>query len=103
MSDRGMKKWAPYASLIEQKSTIQKMRMKRSLVKKPHLSQEAAETLDEAIRQSVGKHCRVKFFHEGVIYEELFFFRKIDFDQRLLIFSEVSLPINDILAIHIEK
>ena len=45
MSDRGMKKFAPYASLIEQNDYLERMRYEKNKIEKPKLSSEKAEEI----------------------------------------------------------
>ena len=35
MSDRGMKKWAPFSSLIEQSTCLEEMRYQKNKIEKP--------------------------------------------------------------------
>ena len=46
MSDRGMKKWAPYKSLIEQEVFINKMRVNKSKIEKPILCDEEMDKIN---------------------------------------------------------
>ena len=62
MSDRGMKKWAPYASLIEQKSTIAKMKNHRVQVKKPQLSQDMAHEINDCLLRAKDQHVVIDYF-----------------------------------------
>jgi hypothetical protein len=101
MSERGMKKWAPYASLIEQKNTIQAMRQQRNKQTKPRLSQEAAEALNFAIQHCVGKTIKVRFFYQHTIYVETFLVIKRDEDNKRLVCEEFSIPYKDLLEIDI--
>jgi antitoxin component YwqK of YwqJK toxin-antitoxin module len=68
MSDRGMKKWAPYASLIEQKGTIRRMKHARSQSPKPLLSSDRAQELNEIILMSLGKNIIVQWYENGQIW-----------------------------------
>lgn len=101
MSERGMKKWAPFSSLIEQKNTIQTMRQQRDKQVKPHLSQEAAEALNETLQQSLGKKIKVRFFYKHTIYVETFHVNKLDEDNKRLVCKEFTIPYRDLLDIHI--
>jgi hypothetical protein len=101
MSERGMKKWAPFSSLIEQKNTIHRMRKQRNKQIKPHLSQEAAEALNESLQRSLGKKIKVKFFYQHTIYVETFHVIKLDEDNKSLVCKEFTIPYKDLLDIHI--
>jgi hypothetical protein len=84
MSDRGMKKWAPYASLIEQKGTIRRMKQSRSHTPKPLLSSDRAQELNEMILMSLGKTILVQWYEEGHINECTTVVTKLDLDQKIM-------------------
>ena len=65
MSDRGMKKWAPYASLIEQKGTMNRMKTNRLKMQKPLLSSEAAEAINRGLLENIGKTIHLTYFEDG--------------------------------------
>jgi hypothetical protein len=102
MSERGMKKWAPYASLIEQKGTIQQMKQQRARITKPLLSQEMAMEINGLLLQSKGQHVHLTFFEnqnkqilKGVV-------EKIDFDQKWLTINQKTVTFRSILSMKIE-
>ena len=55
MSDRGMKKWAPYRSLPEKDINDIKMKKNRSKIEKPLISNEEAEEINELILNYKGE------------------------------------------------
>ena len=63
MSDRGMKKWAPYKSLIEQEVFINKMRVNKSKIEKPILCDEEMEKINYYLTQ---KRCKTLIFSRKV-------------------------------------
>ena len=67
MNDRGMKKWAPYASLIEQKGSLAMMRHERSKVKRPHISADQAELIERQLVAYDGSALTITFFDDGFI------------------------------------
>jgi len=102
MSERGMKKWAPYASLIEQKGTIQQMKQQRARITKPLISQEMAMEINGLLLQSKGQHVHLTFFEnqnkqilKGVV-------EKIDFDQKWLTINQKTVTFRSILSMKIE-
>jgi hypothetical protein len=101
MSDRGMKKWAPYASLIEQKGTINMMKKERSKIKKPLLSQEQASLINDILLKSNGKSLIIRFYEQGFIYEDRFFVKKIDLDHKKLICDRHTIDFNQLLNLEI--
>ena len=49
MSDRGMKKWAPFSSLIEQSTCLEEMRYQKNKIEKPLISIEKAREINEIL------------------------------------------------------
>ena len=49
MSERGMKKWAPYKSLNEQQSYLDKLHEKQEKVERPRISSDEAENINEIL------------------------------------------------------
>ena len=49
MSERGMKKWAPYKSLATQYDKLHEMREKKNKVEKPLISSDKAEEINEIL------------------------------------------------------
>jgi hypothetical protein len=101
MSDRGMKKWAPYASLIEQKGTIAKMKNHREKVKTPHLSQEMANEINDGLLRAKDQNVIIDYFFEGNKHQVAGLVTKMNFEQKWLIIDKLTLPFDLILSIRI--
>jgi hypothetical protein len=101
MSDRGMKKWAPYASLIEQKGTISKMKKHREQVKKPQLSQDMANEINACLLRAKDQNVVIDYFFEGSKHRIFGLVTKINYDQKWLMINEFKLSFVLILSIRI--
>jgi hypothetical protein len=101
MSDRGMKKWAPYASLIEQKGTISKMKNHREKVKKPQLSQEMANEINECLLRAKDQNVVIDYFFEGSKHRLAGLVTKMNYEQKWLMIEEFKLAFALILSIRI--
>jgi hypothetical protein len=101
MSDRGMKKWAPYASLIEQKGTISSMKNKRGQFKKPLLSQEMANDINAVLLIAKNKDVIVDYFLEGNKYQVSGIVTKMNYDQKWLVINDITISFATLLAINI--
>ena len=100
MKDRGMKKWAPYASLIEQKGTVQEMKGDKRKVQKPLLSQEQAEDINRFMVQlKKGQSVRITYFNEGHIQLIQGVIQRLDFDAKTLVIEGTTLSFRQITAI----
>jgi hypothetical protein len=103
MSDRGMKKWAPYASLIEQKGTIQRMKQARHQMNKPLLSQDMAMEINEQLLQSKGQRIVLTIYENQTKHVIHGIVEKIDFDQKWLKINQNKISFPSILSIKIEN
>ena len=101
MSDRGMKKWAPYASLIEQKGTISSMKNNRAQFKKPQLSQDMANQMNECLLQAKDQFVVIDYFFDGRKHRLSGLVTKINYDQKWLMINEFKLSFVLILSIRI--
>jgi hypothetical protein len=100
MKDRGMKKWAPYASLIEQKGTVQEMKGDKRKVQKPLLSQEQAEDINRFIVQlKKGQSVRITYYNDGIIQTIQGVIHRLDFDAKTLIIEGAIIFFRQITAI----
>jgi hypothetical protein len=101
MSDRGMKKWAPYASLIEQKGTISNMKNRRGQLKKPLLSQEMANDINAGLLIAKDKDVNIDYFFEGNKHHISGIVTKINYDQKWLVINDITISFAMLLAISI--
>ena len=88
MSDRGMKKWAPYKSLIEQDPALLQMEKNRERKPKPIISEEVAEDINEILTNYHGENLLFKIYKNGEIIELESTIIKIDPYERKLILQE---------------
>lgn len=99
MSDRGMKKWAPYSSLIEQATCLAEMRYKRNKVDKPIQSQDLAEKINNVLSNYHGGPIKIKFYYDGYFYVINKEIKRIDIDNKKLIFDTGKLNFSQIVDI----
>ena len=100
MSDRGMKKWAPFSSLIEQATCLEEMKYQRNKIEKPLLTEDQIEKINY-ILQSYQKDqiVKIKFFHDGYLYVVNTTIKKIDLDNRLLVLGNGKLSFTNLIDI----
>jgi len=99
MSDRGMKKWAPYKSLIEQENYLNNMMNEKGKIAKPKLSSEQAEEIDRMLREYHGELLHMLYFKNGYVREIIQKIKKVDTVERILIGSELTIPLKDLLEV----
>ena len=102
MSDRGMKKWAPYSSLVEQATCLEEMRYKRNKVEKPILSDDQMNKINTILVNYKGGPIKIQFYNDGYFYIINEPIKRIDLDNRRLIFDNGKLPLSAIIDIDYE-
>lgn len=100
MSDRGMKKWAPFSSLIEQSTMLNKMFYEKNKKSKPQISSERASKINQILNNYGGEKLLIKYFYDGYIYETSLSIKRIDTINRKLIFEDGSIPFSEIIDIN---
>lgn len=67
-SDRGMMKWMPYQSLVEQSSFLAAMRRQKARISKPRISSERAEKINEILTTYCGEEVKAKYYDDGFLH-----------------------------------
>lgn len=100
MSDRGMKKWAPFSSLIEQATCLEEMKYQRNKISKPILTEDQVEKINYVLQSyQKGKIVKIKFFHDGYLYIINTPIKKIDLDNKVLVLENGKLSFSNIIDI----
>ena len=100
MSDRGMKKWAPFSSLIEQATCLEEMKYQRNKISKPILTDDQKEKI-ECVLQTYqkGQTVKIKFYNDGYLYVVETQIKRIDIENRCLILTNGKLKFENIIDI----
>ena len=100
MSDRGMKKWAPYKSLNEQWSTLDNLYKNEDKVEKPQISNEVAEEINDILVNYHGQELEFYYYKNGYILKEKSTIKKIDaFNRKLLLNNQKIILLKDLVGI----
>ena len=100
MSDRGMKKWAPYKSLNEQADSLQKAREAKTVIEKPTISSEEAELINEILVNYHGQELIVKYYRNGKIFEDSILIKRIDtYEKKLVLQDRRSIKLSEIFVL----
>jgi hypothetical protein len=67
MSDRGMKKWAPFSSLIEQQGELNKIKKQKQRIEMPILSEEEIQNINFALANYRKQIVELTYFKNGEI------------------------------------
>ena len=100
MSDRGMKKWAPYSSLIEQATCLEEMKYQRNKIAKPILTEDQIEKINYVLQSyKKGETVKIKFYSDGYLYEIETTIKRFDLENRVLILENGKLKFENIIDI----
>jgi hypothetical protein len=97
--DRGMKKWAPYASLIEQKDYLNRMKRGKEKTAKPVLSPEQAEEINALLMNHHGEEMIFRYFEDGFVYEIQQRIIRLDLVEKVVFGSEMKLPLKCVVGL----
>ena len=100
MSDRGMKKWAPFSSLIEQATCLEQMKYQRNKISKPVLTEDQIEKINYVLQSyKKGQIVKIKFFHDGYLYVINTTIKRIDLENQILILENGKLEFTNLIDI----
>lgn len=102
MSDRGMKKWAPFSSLIEQSTMLEEMFYEKNKKAKPTISNERAQKINQILANYHGEKLRIKYYYDGYLYETVTSIKRIDTLNRKLIFEDGNIPFSEVIDLNID-
>ncbi len=101
-TDRGMKKWAPFSSLIEQQDYLKEMHYKKEKTEKPLMSSDTAEKINEILTHyEKGEVLKITYWYDGYQYTITKPIKSIDQYKRVLKFDNGTLPFK--LIVDIDK
>ena len=97
MSERGMKKWAPYKSLIEQEKYLKKAHDDNQKIERPQLSSDEAELINEILVNYQGEELLITYWRNEKINTISSVLKKIDAinkkivlpDRKTILFTEL--------------
>ncbi len=100
MSDRGMKKWAPYKTLEDQWSTLDNLYKSEEKVEKPLISNEVADEINGKLVNYQGQEYEFYYYKNGKILKEKSTIKKIDaFNRNLLLTNGIKISLRDLIGI----
>ena len=100
MSDRGMKKWAPFSSLIEQATCLEKMKYERNKIPRPILTDDQKEKINYVLQTyQKGQTVKIKFYSDGYLYLIENQIKRIDLENRCLVLTSGKLKFENLIDI----
>ena len=88
MSERGMKKWAPYKSLVEQEKYLKKAQDDNQKVSRPTISSDEAEIINEILVNYQGEELIITYWRNDKINTVSSILKKIDIDNKKIVLPE---------------
>jgi hypothetical protein len=88
MSERGIKKWAPYKSLVEQEKYLKKLHEDGQKVEKPLLSEDEAQEINEILVNYQGEELEIKYWRNNKINTVISILNKIDPNNKKIVLPE---------------
>ena len=88
MSERGMKKWAPYKSLPEQEKYLRKLKEDQEKVSRPVMSSDEAEEINEILVYYAGEEILITYWRNEKINTISSIFKKIDVDNKKIVLPD---------------
>lgn len=98
-SRRGMIKWAPYKSLVEQEDFLRIALREKRKVPKPQISTDKAEEINRLLSSYIGNEVIVTFYEDGFIYYIEDVIEIISASKKAIIIQEKEIAFKDIIDI----
>ena len=100
MSDRGMKKWAPYKSLQEQWEVLDNLHEKEERIERPTISNEVAEEINDKLVNYDGQEYEFYYYKSGRILKEKSTIKKIDaMERKIYLTNGVKILLKDLVGL----
>lgn len=98
MSERGMKKWAPFKSLVEQDKYLKYTMSKREEIEKPLISNEKAEEINYLLQNHDGRTLKFTIYKNKRLVEIENQIKRIDmFDRKIYMVDRTSIYLKDLV------
>ena len=88
MSERGMKKWAPYKSLNEQDDFLNKMEKKQQKPVRPKISSDVVEEINEILVNYQGEELVISYWRNDKVNTITSSLKKIDVDNKKIVLPD---------------
>ena len=100
MSERGMKKWAPYKSLNEQDKYLEKVSNNNKKISKPQISSDEAEEINEILVNYQGEELLITYFRNDQINKISATIKKIDpLNKKIVLLERKTINFNEIIKL----
>ena len=95
-----MKKWAPYKSLIEQEKYLKKAHQDNEVVKKPTLSSDEAEYINEILVNYHGEELKISYWRNNKTNTISTILVKIDpLNKKIVLPERRTISFNELISL----
>ena len=102
MSERGMKKWAPYKSLNEQDKYLKKLHDEQKKITKPQISSDEAEIINDILVNYRGEILNITFFRNHQIQTISSIIKRIDpLNKKIVLLERKTINFDEIIKLEI--
>lgn len=101
MSDRGMKKWMPFNSLVEQKQYLRQMKQDINKIEPPLLSEDQTEDINNILCNYHGEVVEVHFFKKNKNFSIMGKITKIDKSAHCIVINNMLINVSTITFLKI--
>ena len=88
MSERGMKKWNAYKSLVDHTEMLANLQTRSDKVAKPELSSDEEEKINSILVHYHGQPVQISYYRDERIYKINTTIKKIDINERKLVLED---------------
>ena len=100
MSERGMKKWAPYKSLNEQENYLNKLHQNQNKVEKPKISSDEADNINEILVNYHGEELIITYWRNDKINTVSSILKKIDpINKKIVLPERKTIYFNELISL----
>ena len=96
-SDRGMVKYQPYKSLVEQSAILARMRYEKNKQSKPWISSDRAEEINEILVHYAREEARLEYWEDGYRYALFGSMDRIDVTRRVIAMKGKSIAFSQLV------
>ena len=100
MNERGMKKWAPYKSLIEQEKYLKKAHQDNEVIARPVISSDEADKINEILVNYHGEELEVSYWRNDKINTISTILVKIDpVNKKIVLPERKTIYFNELISL----
>ena len=100
MSERGMKKWAPYKSLNEQEKYLNKLHQNLNKAERPKISSDEAENINEILVSYHGEELIITYWRNDKINTVSSILKKIDpLNKKIVLPERKTIYFNELISL----